>query len=178
MKILHIFLWTCFATSFIFLAGQEIHIVCFDHVCYHPVILELADYHKLSSILSNWNDTYVHAKSLIHYARINTRVDFIFILGYTGAIIMTSYNLMQGEKNPKWNNLLRLCFPLAVLIGLLDIVENIILLYDMHDYPGDHGLIISLPVSAIKWLLTLFVLAIIIIAAFRRLRFASTKKLN
>jgi hypothetical protein len=53
-------------------------------------------------------------------------VDYLFIVGYVVVGFMISDHLMQKEKDPFLNGLLRLCFPLLILAGLLGVVENAI----------------------------------------------------
>lgn len=69
--------------------------------------------------------------TLLQEAIKNTRWDFLFIIGYVAVIIMLSYNQMQREPRVWLNELLRLNFLLAIIAGLLDVLENLRLLYNM-----------------------------------------------
>ena len=89
--------------------------------------LEFADSVKGKAILSSW-----HEAGLLRVARRLTCVDFAFIFFYVAVIITLSNRQVRNEPSIVLNALLRANFFFAVLTGLLDVVENILLLYDMN----------------------------------------------
>ncbi len=119
-------------------------------------------------LLENWYQEKIGTKTLLHYVQINTIADFAFIFAYTGIVLIISYAIMQREANPFLNNLLRLNMLLAVIVGLLDILENIILLYDMYDYvPGKSFVSAQVPAYG-KFLLIAYIIAVWFISLLRR----------
>lgn len=137
MKNLNKIFWILFFVSLVVLRLQHRYVVGkagnFDIIG-----LELANKVEGADLLNEWHFTPVDEGSLIDASQVNTIIDFFFILGYVGAIIMVSYHLMQLQKNRIINEALRTTFFLAVVAGVLDAVENIILLVDMHRYrPGN-----------------------------------------
>ena len=89
--------------------------------------LEFADSAKGKAILSSW-----HEAGLLHLARRLTCLDFAFIFFYVAVIITLSNRQVRNEPSIVLNALLRANFFFAGLTGLLDVVENILLLYDMN----------------------------------------------
>jgi hypothetical protein len=79
---------------------------------------------------------------MLQEARLNTRWDFLFIVGYVFVLTFVSYNRMQRSPRFWLNTLLRLSFVLIITAGLCDIVENCILLSDivptMLEHPTVH----------------------------------------
>ncbi|HLK30748.1 MAG TPA: hypothetical protein VKT28_19380 [Puia sp.] len=157
MKNLHFILWALLIIVFAVLAGQNFYIT-HHHESLPIFSLETASANEGKAILDTLAKKNIEGVSLLHFAQVNTWLDFFFIIGYVGAIIMISYSLMQKEKQPFINNFLRFDILLALIIGLLDVVENIILLNDMHDYKIDKQYISSMHVSDPKWILVIIVL--------------------
>src|SRR5215210_1403670 len=96
---------------------------------YNIVKLELANANDGPDILKDWSNTVIDTSTQLHYARTDLWIDFLFIIGYAGVLIIISYFLMQRQRRLWLNELLRLCMPLAIGAGLLDVIENSILLF-------------------------------------------------
>ncbi|HEY5747156.1 MAG TPA: hypothetical protein VIU12_13830 [Chryseolinea sp.] len=69
--------------------------------------------------------------SLLNTVREITIYDFIFILFYVLLIMNCSSKRMNLERNLILNNLLRFNIALAVVTGLLDVAENVILIRNL-----------------------------------------------
>jgi hypothetical protein len=77
-------------------------------------------------------------------------------------------NLRQKEKNKTQNKLLRWNMHLAIIAGILDVMENIILLWDFGNYyPGEY-FISPRYISYPKWLLIGWIISIWIISIIKR----------
>lgn len=98
--------------------------------------LELADKSTGAEIISLWNNTSYGDQTLLNVAEQNTHLDFLFIVVYVLLIMTLSNAQMQLEKTSWLNELIRFNLFLVVLIGLLDVVENIRLLHSFH-HPRD-----------------------------------------
>ena len=90
--------------------------------------LEFAGAAAGKSILKEWQ-----AKGLLSLARTLTSVDFVFIFFYVAVIMTFSNRQIRKEPNVALNALLRANFFFAILAGLLDVIENINLLYDINN---------------------------------------------
>ena len=136
MKFIYIFVWGLFVLYLVFSLVQGRHIQ--SHGDKLDIIsLEFADKNEGAAILEDWYANKVDTKNLLSHARTNTIADFLFIIGYVGVLIIISNYIMQRQRKLVLNEMLRACFVLALLAGLLDLVENFILLYNMHHYvPG------------------------------------------
>jgi hypothetical protein len=121
------------------------------------------------AMASAWAITFAGDHSLLYYARQNTWIDFIWIAGYAGVLINAAYYLMQREKDKTLNELLRLCFFLALLAGLLDLIENGILLFDFNHLVSAKQFYSSAYVSYPKWILSGIVVLIVAVSYVRDL---------
>lgn len=99
---------------------------------YGIIDLEFSGKNHGASIVSNWQQIYYGDQTLLSLARQNTQLDFLFILVYVTLIMTLSNARMQREKALWLNELLRFNLFPAVLIGVLDIIENIRLLHSFH----------------------------------------------
>jgi hypothetical protein len=127
--------------------------------------LEMAPADKLPAIFAGWSAAPIHDHTIFDEARSNTRVDFLFIVCYVGVLVIVSYKLLQRQKNPILNDLLRLCILLAFVAGILDAVENVILLGDFTRFANGEGPLHSAAIVAIpKWILLLLIILCWVIA--------------
>lgn len=162
------FIKTFFALTLMFFMAQGLYI----HFTYksqlNVICLELADGVYGSTKLYQLWLTGKEGMSLIRHAWINTIVDFFFIIAYVGMIRIISKNLRQKEKNKTQNKLLRWNMHLAIIAGILDVMENIILLWDFGNYyPGEY-FISPRYISYPKWLLIGWIISIWIISIIKR----------
>ncbi len=173
MKNIHLFLWTLFITIIVILSGQKFYIS--NHGGSLQILnFETANTSKVKTLLDYYSITKVNGVSLLYYVRINTVVDFFFIVSYVSVLIMVSYSLMQKEKNITLNNLLRFNMLLAIVAGLFDVGENIILLRDINNYLSSLPITSAMYVSYAKWTLIAFIVTVWMVSFSLRM-FSSTK---
>lgn len=111
--------------------GFQGYILCHTAIPRYSILeLETSCKAKGQLILHTWNSTPYGNNNLLSVAQSNTHWDFLFILCYVTLIIIHSSGQMQNETSLFLNELLRLNLLLAVLAGLLDISENLLLLHN------------------------------------------------
>ena len=132
MKLFRYLGWGCFIAAILFAIYQ---LWALRETPLAILKLQFADAAEGKAMLVYWHDKYTsHYTSLLQEAIKNTWWDFIFIPGYVSVIIILSYHQMQREPAAWLNNLLRLSFFLAIVAGVLDVAENMLLLYNMASY--------------------------------------------
>jgi hypothetical protein len=131
--------------------------------------IETSSASGVRKILTAWQTVKVENHDLLYYARLATWVDFLWIISYTAVLIMVSYAIMQKQKSPFLNNLFRFCFLLAVLAGFFDVLENIVLIYDMHQYTPLKKLYSSAIFAWPKWIFVLFIITSWLLALLNKL---------
>ena len=137
------------ATGFVVIAGLFIYYNQFFIAANVPGILDLefANRSTGKTMLSAWQDA-----GLLSLARNLTLLDFAFIFFYVAVIITLSNRQVRKEPSIGLNALLRANFFFAVLAGLLDLVENIFLLYDMSNV-NSSSYISSCWIASLKFIL-------------------------
>lgn len=91
------------------------------------VSLELAsDTSTVKDIKSKWKDTFVEGKTLSQHAQRGIAWDFLFIVIYAGFLMF--YHFEDGYKTKTWT---KAAFISALVAGILDILENIGMLYSL-----------------------------------------------
>ena len=124
------------------------------------ISLEFANAVKGKEILASWlgEDLLTTARSLLW-------LDFVFIFFYVAIIITLSNRQVRKEPSIAINALLRGNFFFAVMAGLLDAVENILLLYNIYQFnEGTYispWLIASLKFIFIGWTIIVWVVSYI-----------------
>lgn len=159
MKKLRLLIWILFISSLIFLRARSWYANSIDKP-YDIVQLELASADSGKPLLEQWDKTIIDGGTLIDYARVDTYVDFLFIVGYIGVLLIVSYHLYRREKRSWLGKLLQYCVVAALVAGLLDVVENSILLLDMHRYSTSKIFYSSRYVAYPKFVLLLLVLGV------------------
>src|SRR5687768_17106055 len=91
--------------------------------------LEFANVVEGKKILASWS-----GEELLTTGRSLIWLDFVFIFFYVAIIITLSNRQVRKEPSIALNALLRGNFFFAVMAGLLDAVENILLLYDIYQF--------------------------------------------
>ena len=114
---------------------------------------------KLTSILAIWNKETVQNNILI---------DFLFVIAYTWFFI-----LAVAKSITQWSNRLMQQFGatgirMAFLAGILDIIENILMLQSIHGYYSVSTLQLTWYCAAIKFGIVILLLLFIIVTAMRR----------
>ncbi len=160
MNNLRLFCWVVFIITAVLLRGREWYVNHPHNTGYNIVKLELASAEEGSTILKKWNSTLVDTDTVLHYARVDLLIDFLFIIGYVGVLITISNYLMQRQRRLWLNELLRLCLLLAIVAGLLDVIENCVLLFDMYHYRPGTPFYTAMWVAYPKFILIAFILLI------------------
>lgn len=124
--------------------------------------LETAGKAEANTILTRWHDDNGH---LADVARKVMIYDFFFIIFYVWLLVMLSSNQMYREAWLPLNSLLRLNIPLAILAGLFDITENILLLHNMHYWNSPASYIVSSWATFPKFILAGWIILVWIISA-------------
>ncbi len=99
---------------------------------YSIVDLELADRNFGLLILDKWQRFNYGDLTLIDIARSHTQWDFFFIVVYVVLLMTMSNWQMQRERWMPLNELLRLNLFIVFIAGILDIIENFIILHNFH----------------------------------------------
>jgi hypothetical protein len=131
-----IILWT---SSVVLLVIMAYYSHAFQHYGVKGVnsLLLTRDRGEALNIIQSWRTTATSKGNLFPFARLVTCFDFFFIPFFVFLIIAYSDNRAQKEGTLWLNTLLRLNMLLIVLAGFLDIIEDVVLFYNL-DY-GDHG---------------------------------------
>jgi len=155
---LHSIFWDLFILVLITFLGLYFYIWFVSGHWLNLFSIETASVSTLRKTFNQWLAIRVEGSNLLHFAKVGTYIDFLWILGYAGVLTMVTYAVMQRQRNPSINNLLRFTLLLPLLAALFDVFENIILLYDMHSYTPYKKLISSMGPAWIKWTLIIFIL--------------------
>jgi hypothetical protein len=138
MNNLRTFFWVSFTVAVFFLLLIDVY-VGLNSDGFDMMKLQFASSSEGAEILKQWYSTDVDGTSQLYFAGIHTWIDFLFIIGYVGVLCMISYSIMQRVKKIRINEFLRWCFPAAILIGLFDVIENVLVLFSMFHYqPANH----------------------------------------
>jgi hypothetical protein len=91
-------------------------------------VLEMAGKTKATEIVTSWQQN-----GLVDTALRAIYVDYLFILFYVPLMIVASRDQFKIETNGLMCMLLMLNTPLAVLTGVLDVIENLIMTHNIMD---------------------------------------------
>jgi hypothetical protein len=121
-------------------------------------------------------DTYKYLQSMKTYQEYSTNVAaineesrsisqlyFIFIAAYVLLIINCSSNQMNLQYNLTMNNLLRFNIVLAVIVGIVDVFENIVSIYDL-DWVTQYITVENMMIGRliiIGWIVLIWLIAIV-----------------
>jgi hypothetical protein len=169
MKIIQYLSWICLVGVLVYNIDQFVEIN-YQQGIHPPFIgLQFADKTEGQELISRWNTTPTrHGTMVLQEAILNTEWDFLFILSYMYLLISLSYNEMQRQRSPVLNTLLRFSFPLAIITGLLDTIEDIILLNDMKPWNIGHYFYPSYPVSLAKFIIAGWIIVVWLLSMLAR----------
>jgi hypothetical protein len=161
--------WIAFFAAVWFIGRITNRITCLagpDHTIFR---LELAGKQEGADIIKDWSQVKYHNEPLIVQARLDTYWDFLFIVIYVALIISESAAFKDLEPAYWLNELLRMNILLAILAGVLDYIEDGLILHNLGDWatPGDY-LPSAIPAYA-KWVLVGWCVLIWLIAIVSRL---------
>lgn len=169
MKVLQYLSWICFAGILGFNIYQYVDLTYGEHIPCHFISLQFADKDQGLDLVQQFSRTSTHhGTTVLQEAILNTEWDFLFILSYIFLLTSLSYNEMQSQRSSVLNNLLRLNFPLIIITGLLDTIENVILLDDMKPWNIGRSFCPSRDVSLPKFILGGWVVLIWLISIITR----------
>jgi hypothetical protein len=121
-------------------------------------VLEMAGKTKATEIVTSWQQN-----GLVDTALRAIYVDYLFILFYVPLMIVASRDQFKIETNGLMCMLLMLNTPLAVLTGVLDVIENLIMTHNIMDI-DEHisTMIISIvKFSAAGWVILVWIFVMI-----------------
>ena len=127
------------------------------------VDLELASSKEaVQTIMLAWKNT---GNDVIAKARINTYLDFLFLIFYTLFFYSCCQLLATSFSNKKkWVFIHRCIGAFALLAGLLDVVENIGMLVSLSGIHSDKVAMFTCVAAYLKWLLVLATILLILLA--------------
>jgi hypothetical protein len=120
-------------------------------------VFEMAGESKAKEIIASWNKS-----DLVDVALRVIYLDYLFILFYVPLMIISSRDQLKLETNGLFCMLLTLSTPLAIVTGVLDVIENIIMTQNITSSDHTPTVVISIiKFAAAGWivLLWLFVIA-------------------
>ena len=152
---MRVILWVIFAALALYM-GNEGRVVKKLTSCRYTIIqAEFADSSAGKVMFKTLNQVhYGRGTTLLDLVRSNTHTDFLFIIDYTLLILLCSYLQMQNEKSLALNSLLRLNLLLAIMVALLDVTENLKILYNIRHFADGGFYSCSYLVSTFKWTLS------------------------
>jgi hypothetical protein len=121
-------------------------------------VLEMSGKSEAKEIIDSWKQ-----HNLVDVALLVIYVDFLFILFYVPLMIISTRDQLKVETTGVLCMLLMLNTPLAILTGILDVIENIIMTRNISAI-GDHlsTVIISiLKFAAAGWVILLWLFVLI-----------------
>lgn len=125
---------------------------------------ETADQAETRRIVEIWQISRWGQHNVITGMTLFTVIDFAYIIVYSYVLVTLSYDRMQREGNVILNNFLRLNFPIAILAGLFDVIENVLFLFNMEHFDLPDGYVSIAPFTYIKWTLIALVALILVVS--------------
>ena len=87
---------------------------------------EMASRSEAVAMLQSWKDA-----SVTHIVVTSIKLDYLFVAFYVLLMLNCSNHQMNKERNLILNNLLRFNIALSIDTGILDIVENVIMMHNI-----------------------------------------------
>ena len=117
---------------------------------------------KVNNILSSWETRSTTERDIIVAAKVNTCLDFVFLLFYSLFLFTACRQLVAAMPGKKiFSLILHMASVFALIAGLLDIFENIGMLKSLDGHVSDQVAINTVTFATIKWLLVLAVILFI-----------------
>jgi len=88
---------------------------------------EMASRSEAVAMLQSWKDV-----SVTHIVVTSIKLDYLFVAFYVLLMLNCSSHQMNKERNLILNNLLRFNIALSIVTGILDIVENVIMMHNIN----------------------------------------------
>ncbi len=115
----------------------------------------------VDAVMETWEESSTAEKDIIKVAINNTRLDFIFLLCYSLFLFTCAKQLSVYFSSKK---LFHLMAALALLAGLLDIVENIGMLQSLDGNVSDKIAFLTAVAAYFKWVLVIVVISFLIVS--------------
>ncbi|MBN9297674.1 MAG: hypothetical protein J0I41_11710 [Filimonas sp.] len=146
------------------------HAIQFVHSGTHYSILSIqfAPRSRIDVILQEWNR--LHLLPLVVY---NTTLDFFFIIFYVFLLVLYSHRRAQLEQNRLLRSILKMNVWIAVLAGILDGIENGIVLRNIQEFATNPYYESARSISILKFMLIGWVILVWIAS-----RIASAGRIN
>lgn len=123
--------------------------------------LEFAyDSAKAGTVLNAWQPN--EKIDNIEVATFNTWLDFIFLFFYS-LFLFTGCKILSANYSGAIQNTGQMLAKGAILAGLLDIVENVGMLFTLHGNINNSILFLTAAASIIKWILALVAVAYLLV---------------
>lgn len=168
MNLVRPIIWIGFVSCVLFFILQHIEYRTLTSTAFSILPMEFLSKERLGPFLRDMMEQPLYWE----YAKSNTIVDFFFIIFYCAVIILISYKLMQLQSNPVLNNLIRFNILLAIIVGILDWIENIFILLTLHFFPLNNFIIsprwLAIPKFTLAGYIILTWLLVCIIRLFRK----------
>ena len=110
---------------------------------------------KATAVINAWKKT--ELTDNIQVAKLNTELDFIFILFYSIFLNLVSKSI-AGKYVGAIKNIGLILANGAIAAGVLDIMENIGMLFTLHDYINSTVIMFTFAFSVLKWIIVLSIL--------------------
>jgi len=119
----------------------------------------------VQNILKAWDNKVSEGKELIKKARVNTFLDFAFLIFYSLFLFACCKRLASSlSHKKKWQNILHCFAAMALLSGLLDVVENTGMLMSLSGHSSSNIALMTAIAAYLKWCIVIATLLVIITA--------------
>lgn len=129
-------------------------------------ILDLELAHSISRvnvILNAWSPATIHDTDNISNAKSNTGYDFVFILFYS-LFLLNACNALAASFTGIAYATGKLLAKAAIVAGVLDIMENIGMLFTLNEWVSSDIIFITAVFAIAKWILVITIVAYLLIA--------------
>jgi hypothetical protein len=114
---------------------------------------------EVEQVLSAWTSASSPNTDILHAARVNTYLDFIFLSFYSLFLFVFCRRLAEGLSDRKMAaRAFHLLSMLALFAGFLDVLENIGMLASLHGRVSDTTALYTAVSAGLKWIIVLVII--------------------
>jgi hypothetical protein len=114
---------------------------------------------EVEQVLSAWTSASSPNTDILHAARVNTYLDFIFLSFYSLFLFVFCRRLADGLSARKMMaRAFHLLSMLALFAGFLDVLENIGMLASLHGQVSDTTALYTALSAGLKWIIVLVII--------------------
>jgi hypothetical protein len=114
---------------------------------------------EVEQVLSAWTSASSQNTNILHAARVNTYLDFIFLSFYSLFLFVFCRRLADGLSARKMAaRAFHLLSMLALFAGFLDVLENIGMLASLHGRVSDTTSLYTAISAGLKWIIVLVII--------------------